>query len=174
MSVQPETKPTPAIDPTVIAQTVVPFVRSVKALFNTMVGLPTTVGKTRVKETAATSYDVTSVIGFSGEVIGTVIVSFQKDAALKLVAAFAGAELAIDDPDFADAVGELANMIAGGAKKDLGVKANITCPTVIIGTGHIIARLSDVPCLVVPCSTSAGDFAVEINIKQLQAAAVAA
>lgn len=163
--------PALAIDPAIIAKTVVPFVRSVKALFTTMIGLPTTVGKTRVKDTAATSYDVTSIIGFSGEVIGTVIVSFQKEAALKLVAAFAGEELAVESPDFADAVGELANMIAGGAKKDLGLKANITCPTVIIGTGHIIARLSDVPCLVVPCSTSAGDFAVEINIKQMNAGA---
>jgi chemotaxis protein CheX len=62
-------------------------------------------------------------------------------------------------------VGELANMIAGGAKKDLGCVASISCPSVVIGPGHTIARLSDVPCIVIPCKTPVGDFAVEINIK---------
>jgi chemotaxis protein CheX len=100
--------------------------------------------------------------------------SRARAVALKLVEAFAGASLAVTDPDFADAIGEVANMIAGGAKKDLGVQANITCPTVIIGAGHVVARLSDVPCLVVPCATPAGAFAVEVNIKPVRRAAVAA
>jgi chemotaxis protein CheX len=76
-------------------------------------------------------------------------------------------ELEPGTADFTDAVGELANMIAGGAKKHLGNAASITVPSVIIGKGHQIARLSDVPCLVIPCTTAAGDFAVEINIKKL-------
>ena len=40
-------------------------------------------------------------------------------------------------------------------------------PSVIIGTGHQIARLRDVPCVVIPCRTAAGDFAVEVNVKQV-------
>jgi chemotaxis protein CheX len=88
---------------------------------------------------------------------------------MELVKAFAGSEFPLESPDFADAIGELANMIAGGAKKDLGAAASITCPNVIIGKGHHIARLSGVPCLVIPCSTPVGDFAVEVCIKQLNA-----
>ena len=79
----------------------------------------------------------------------------------------AGMEIEANSPDFADAIGELSNMIAGGAKKDLGALATITVPTVVIGANHCVARLSDVPCIVIPCATPAGDFAVEINIKQL-------
>jgi chemotaxis protein CheX len=67
--------------------------------------------------------------------------------------------------DFADAIGELANMVAGSAKSDLGVIANISLPSVIIGHGHTIARLSGVPCVVIPCRTAVGEFAVEVNIK---------
>jgi len=70
--------------------------------------------------------------------------------------------------DFADAIGELANMIAGSAKKDLGHTASISVPNVVIGGGHIIARLSEVPCLVIPCRTPVGNFAVEVNIKTVQ------
>ena len=146
---------------------IVPFVNSVRNVFSTMVGATTTIARPHVKSAPAVSYDVSSVIGFSGDIVGSVVVSFQKEAAMKLVASFAGAELPFESADFADAIGELANMIAGSAKKDLEVKASISVPSVIIGSGHIIARLSDVPCIVIPCTTAAGNFAIEVNIKQV-------
>jgi len=94
-------------------------------------------------------------------------VSFQREAAESLATAFACTPLKLTDPDFADAIGELANMIAGGAKTQLGSLASITVPRVVIGSGHVLARLSDVPCIVIPCKTPVGNFAVEVNIKKL-------
>jgi len=70
-------------------------------------------------------------------------------------------------------VGELANMIAGSAKTSFGGGTNISVPSIILGSGHTIARLHDVPCLVIPCHTPAGDFAVEVNIKPLSVARLA-
>jgi chemotaxis protein CheX len=151
----------PAINP----KLVVPFINSVRQVFTTMVKVPTTIERPHVKVAPAPQYDVSSIIGFSGDLVGSVVVSFQKDAAVKLVSSFAGCDIDPDSPDFADAVCELANMIAGSAKKELGHNASITVPSVILGRGHQIARLSDVPCLVVPCKTPVGDFAVEVNIK---------
>lgn len=150
-----------AINPRLI----VPFVNSVRSVFSTMVGVQTVVERPHLKTQPTPSYDVSSIIGFSGEVIGSVVVSFQLSAAEKLVSAFAGQPIAANTADFADAVGELANMIAGGAKKDLGGAASITCPSVILGSNHVVARLSDVPCIVIPCKTPVGDFAVEVSIK---------
>ena len=144
---------------------IVPFVNSVRSVFTTMVGVTTTVERPTLKTDPAASYDVSSIIGFSGEVVGSVVLSFQESAALKLATAFAGMELKLNDPDFADAVGELANMVAGSAKKDLGAVASISCPSVVIGSAHSIARLRDVPCVVIPCKTAVGNFAVEVNIK---------
>lgn len=158
----PQTPPTAAINPKLI----VPFVNSVRNVFNTMVGVQTTVERPMLKTNASVSYDVSAIIGFSGQVIGSVVVSFQMAAALSLVKAFAGADIAADSPDFPDAIGELANMIAGSAKKDLGATASITCPSVVLGASHVIARLRGVPCLVIPCKTPVGDFAVEVNMKQ--------
>jgi chemotaxis protein CheX len=155
----------PRINPALI----VPFVNSVRSVFQTMVKVETTVNRPHLKTDATPSYDVSSIIGFTGDVIGNVVISLQLAAAKHLVAAFAGMQMEPGTPDFADAIGELANMIAGGAKKHLGTAASITVPTVIIGSGHQIARLSDVPCLVIPCQTPVGNFAVEVNIKQLTA-----
>ncbi len=157
----PTTSAPPAINPKLI----VPFINSVRQVFATMVKVPTTVERPHLKTQPAPQYDVSSIIGFSGDIVGSVVVSFQTEAAVQIVSAFAGMPIDPNSPDFADAVCELANMIAGSAKKDLGCNASITVPSVVIGRGHSIARLSDVPCLVVPCKTPVGDFAVEVNIK---------
>jgi chemotaxis protein CheX len=162
MSTAAVQKPNP---PTVNAKLIMPFVNSVRSVFATMVKVPTTLGKPHLKTEACASHDVSSIIGFSGDIVGCVVVSLQMKAAEQVVSAFAGMPIAATSPDFADAVGELANMVAGAAKKDLGHAARISIPSVVIGAGHIIARLSDVPCIVIPCQTPVGDFAVEVSIK---------
>jgi len=160
----PPPTPTQTINPKLI----VPFVNSVRNVFATMVRVKTEILRPIVKGDPTPSYDVSSIIGFTGEITGSVVVSFQMSAAEKLVTAFAGTPITRDSPDFADALGELANMIAGSAKKDLGVTAGITTPSVVMGSGHTIARLKDVPCLLIPCKTEVGDFAVEVSIRQVK------
>lgn len=162
MTASPPEQPV-AINPKLI----VPFVNSVRSVFTTMVKVKTEVERPKLKTQPAPSYDVSSIIGFSGHIVGSVVVSFQREAAESLATAFAGTPLKLTDADFPDAIGELANMIAGGAKTQLGALASITVPNVVIGSGHVIARLSDVPCIVIPCTTQVGNFAVEVNIKQL-------
>jgi len=144
---------------------IMPFVNSTMAVFTTMAHVTPEIAKPHLKDDARTSYDVSGIIGFSGEIIGSVVVSFQLETARQLVNALVGMEVDTNGPDFVDAVGELANMIAGAAKKDLGLVANIAVPTVIIGPNHIVGRLSGVPCVVIPCNTAFGSFAVEVNIK---------
>ena len=76
--------------------------------------------------------------------------------AIAMVKAFSGTEFEPSHPDFADAIGELSNMIAGAAKKEFGVVCSITIPSVIIGKGHTLARISGIPCVVIPISTPVG------------------
>lgn len=145
---------------------VVPIVNSVRNVLSTMAGVQTTVGRPHFATgNESAEYDYSGIIGFSGKLVGSVVVSFPREVAIKLVAAFAGGSLAPDSSDFADAIGELANMIAGAAKSNMGANANITVPNVITGKGHRVSRPSDVPCLVIPCSTPIGNFAVEVAIK---------
>lgn len=144
---------------------ILPFVRSTQNVLATMVRIEATIGKPFIKADPVASYDVSGIIGFSGSMLGSVIITMQMAVAQKLVASFTGMDIPTDSPDFVDAIGELANMIAGSAKKDLEAGANISVPTVIVGAGHVIARLSGVPCIVIPCHTPAGDFAIEVNIK---------
>lgn len=147
------------------AKQIMPFVNSTMNVFSTMVKVKPEIGTPTLKSDAKTTYDVSGVIGFSGEVVGSVVLSFQMEAAKQLVGALVGMDVDPESSDFTDAVGELANMVAGSAKKDLGRKANIAVPTVIIGPNHLVGRLTGVPCVVIPCKTAIGNFAVEVNIK---------
>src|ERR1044072_5369861 len=129
------------------AKMILPFVNAGQGVFATMVGVQATPGRPYIKSAATPNHDVSAIVGFSGDVIGSVVASFTEGAAVKLVASVAGAEMAVGTPDFADAIGELGNMVAGNAKKDLGANASIGVPTVIIGRSHVLARLTDVPCV---------------------------
>lgn len=159
-------KPSEAVNLTFI----VPFMNAVREVFRKMASVQTTVEKPFLKTAAATpTYEVCGIIGFSGELAGSVVVSFSDAAAEKLVAAFAGVEMKRTDPDFADAVGELANMIAGSAKQRLGAVASISVPSVVIGKGYTVCGMHNIPCLVIPCNSPFGAFAVEVSIKRAAA-----
>jgi len=103
-----------------------------------------------------------------------VILSFPKPVAVKTASTFSGAELQVDHPDFADAIGEIANMVAGNAKKDFeGVSISISLPSVVIGENHQVSRSNAFPRLVIPCETTLGHFYVEVAMKIEKPAAVA-
>ena len=144
-------------------QLVAPFMESVATVFRTMIGVDVRVSSPYVKITSG-QFNVFGIIGFSGELRGNVVVSFTQDSAEKVVEAFTGEKVDRGSPQFSDAVGELANMIVGSAKSKLGFNANISVPSVVMGDCQI-ATPSDVPCVVIPCTSPIGDFAVEVCIR---------
>ncbi len=147
-------------------QLIMPFMMAVQEVFQTMAKVKITIGKVSLKTTGNATYGVCGIIGFSGEIAGSVVVSFSDTAAEKLIEAFAGVKMTRSDPDFADAVGELANMIAGSAKKSMSAVASISVPSVVIGKEYTIAVMPRCPCLVIPCGSPLGDFTVEVSIKR--------
>ena len=150
--------------PPTTVQVITYFVRSITEVLDTMAHVKVTIGKPFLKTNPAVMYDVSGIIGLSGSVSGSMVLSFQYRTAEAVVTAFAGTPIGQDSPDFADAIGELANMIAGSAKTNLGENANMSVPSIVMGPGHQIARLQGVPCVIIPCKTDSGDFAVEVNI----------
>ena len=148
-----------------------PFVASICNTFETMCGTKVTVGKPELKTDDNPRSDVSSVIGFSGDAAGCVVLHFSFDVASKIATAFAGVEITPDHEDFSDAIGELANMVAGGAKSKFeGLNISISLPNVIIGENHNVSASKSAPRLVVPCNTDVGVFQVEIGMVLLNKA----
>lgn len=146
---------------------IMPFVKSVQNVFEMMLQLPVQVGAPELKAAGKPSFDVSGIIGMSGDVEGSVILSFPTATAERIVALFVGEDLEHTHADFADAVGELVNMISGGAKAQFeGKQVSISCPSVVIGKDHVVHGRKDVICIGIPCASDCGEFAVEVALKQ--------
>jgi chemotaxis protein CheX len=146
---------------------IIPYIESVQSVFTTMLQLEVACGKPTVESSVPTgNYDVSGIIGMSGDVVGAVVLSFPMATAAGTVKQFVGMEVPTDSEDFGDAIGELVNMIAGGAKaKFEGKTVSIGCPSVVVGSDHKVQQMSDATCISIPCRTSCGDFAIEVSIK---------
>lgn len=148
-----------------------PFVASIQNVFSTMMQLPVTVLPPKIKDNPGMTYDVSGIIGLSGDVVGSVVLSFPKDTAERIVSLLTGSPMTADSPDFADAIGEIVNMVSGGAKASFtGKKVSISCPSVVVGTGHKVAKQTDAPTIVIPCATDCGEVAIEVTIQAADAA----
>ncbi len=145
---------------------IMPFIKSVQKVFETMLQLPVMVGTPAITKGGEPAYDISGIIAMSGDVEGTVVLSFPTAVAERAVALFTGAELAHTHEDFPDAVGELVNMITGNAKAQFaGRRVNISCPSVVIGQSHQVFGRKDVVCILLPCSSDVGEFAVEVALR---------
>lgn len=142
-----------------------PFVRSICNTFELMCKLKVAVGKPTIKTDDNPSSDVSGVIGFSGDAAGSVVLHFGFNVAAKLATRFAGLPITPEHPDFSDAIGELANMVAGGAKSQFdGLCVSISLPSVIVGKNHTVSASKNFPRIVFACSTDDGTFHVEVGM----------
>lgn len=99
--------------------------------------------------------------------VGCFGVGFSIPLAIKSGSCRLGEELTEVDGDCTDAIGEVADMIAGDAEKGFP-KANttISAPGVIIGS-HKAACPSGLPIISIPGATDAGRFAIEAAPKEV-------
>ena len=149
---------------------ITPFIKSVQNAFSMMLQLEVGVSEPQIKTGTAATFDVSGIIGLSGDVAGSVVLSFPTETAERVVALFTGESITSEDEDFSDAIGELVNMISGNAKADFtGREVSISTPSVVLGADHHIARPKDIPCVVIPCTTDCGDFVIEISIQDYAA-----
>ncbi len=155
------------------ARLINPFVSAVRNVFRTMASTEVRVGKPYISTGGPCSADVSGVVGLSGDATGCAVLSFPRAVACRAASSFAGVEIDVDHPQFVDAIGELANMVAGSAKRDLrGVRCGISLPTVVIGREHVFSQSQTAPRLVVPCKTVLGDFFLEVALRVEKAVTV--
>ena len=143
-----------------------PFITSTITTFKTMLNVDVLPQAPVLKARDTHTYDVSGIIGLSGDAQGSVAMSFSKAMALKVVSALLGTEIKIIDRDVADGIGELANIIAGNAKQHLTqFSLSISLPKVIVGQGHQILEQRNIPAIVVPFKSALGEFAMEVSLK---------
>ena len=99
-----------------------------------MLNCTVTRGELRLKDNHQPEFEITGIVGLSGKAAGTVVLSLSREVAFAATEAFLGDKPTDISADVVDAVGEITNMIAGGAKAQLEKFAmSLGLPTVVAG-----------------------------------------
>ncbi|MCF6283871.1 MAG: chemotaxis protein CheX [Candidatus Hydrogenedentes bacterium] len=131
-----------------------PFIEATKETFSTMVSMDLRRKEVFIKQGFDMYGDTSGIIGLSGTTTGTCALSLPADLAQDSVRAMLMTpdDEILSESETRDGVGELINMIAGGAKTKLSstqYKFNITLPTIISGGKHEVFHRSSAHCVVV-------------------------
>lgn len=142
-----------------------PFISSTMETFKTMLGTDAKPGKITLKDGLAPVFDISGIIGLTGQAQGAIAISFPKLVALKVVSTMLGMQIKVIDNDVTDGIGELANIIAGYAKQGLTkYNLSISLPNVVVGQNHKITPPSGATAILVPFDSSLGNFAMEVAL----------
>lgn len=145
-----------------------PFIAATLEALEVMAKVRPARGDPFVKTELVARGDISGVIGLAGEIRGSVAVTFPGDLAKKIYCNMVGEEPNGLGPEVQDAIGEVANMIAGGAKAELsreGRGFRIAIPTIVVGQGHTIDQKGRGPCIVVPFSLDDQTFWLEVSFE---------
>lgn len=143
-----------------------PFVVATIQCFKTMVNIDITPQTPELKGEKSPKYDISGVIGLSGQAQGSISLSFPQDVAIKVISSMLGCQISEKAPELIDGIGEIANIVAGNAKRGLSkYNLSISLPNVIVGKDHVVAGQSGCPTIVVPFLSKIGLFSMEVALK---------
>jgi len=122
-------------------QYIQPFIDVTKSTFKDFVGTDLSVGRPFfLQKDTPNEWDISGVIGLSGEARGAVVIGMKTALAIKLTDMLTNSKHSSIDDEVVDAVGEIVNIIAGNAKKGLeeAFRLVISLPSIIEGKGHSV------------------------------------
>jgi len=145
-----------------------PFISATVEALRTMAGFEVVRGRPDLERQFVARADVSGLIGITGDVKGAVALSFPLALARRLCEALVGETVLDDDPGIPDAVGELANIVTGGVKREyakMGISFQLSVPTLAVGPRHQILYQSDQPVLVIPFHAMGTPFWLQAALK---------
>jgi len=111
------------------------------------------------------SSNLTSMIGLGGGIRGMLAIHCPAVVAKSITGAFLGMEVTDLDDDVKDAIGEIANMVAGNLKisyAKAGINLTLALPTSIIGESFSVSGIADAKRVIVPFVMAEERFWVEL------------
>lgn len=145
-----------------------PFIESVSDLFGTMLGCSVKRGEVTLARESGDPQHLVAIIGLSGPARGTVAVSLPVKTSLAVTGRLLGDAPPMVNDDVADALAEIANMIAGGAKARLsgeGTPIDLSLPTVVTGSDYQVVYPTETVWLDVPFSSELGTFSLRVTFE---------
>lgn len=143
-----------------------PFIAALVNVLQTMAQTELKPGKPKKKSDELAHGDVSGLIGMVGDKVkGSLSITFEESLALEIMNRMLGEKPDSINAEVTDMVGEIANMICGGAKNELGQKGydfGMATPIVVSGKNHSITHQVDGPKMIMPFSSDSGNAYLEI------------
>ncbi len=137
-------------------------------IFETMIMLDISAGDPLKEKINNFKCSVSGVIGLAGSCKGILAIHLPDKVAMAITGSFLGMDVTEVDDDVTDAIGELANMVAGNIKMILdeaGNNVTLSIPSCVHGEEYTMDTVSDSERVVIPFDIESGQFLVELQIK---------
>lgn len=145
------------------------IIESTQEIFSSMVMLEVAPGEPFVRIDEKLTNSISGIVGLAGTTKGMLAIHMSNDAALAVTTAFLGMEVSEIDEDVRDAIGELANMLAGSLKSVLdpgGGDIKLSMPSAVYGEEYSIDCLAQAQAATVPFSFDGMNFMVELQLRK--------
>ncbi|PLX84977.1 MAG: chemotaxis protein CheX [Desulfuromonas sp.] len=142
------------------------IIESVREIFATMVLMEVAPEKPLTEKVSSFSDHASGLLGISGDLKGLVGIHCPLPTAGAITASLLGIPADEANEDVKDAMGEMANMIAGGIKTALeaeGKNLELAIPSTIAGRAYTLDGLSRADWIMVPFVAPEGRFLAELK-----------
>ncbi|ABN63111.1 MULTISPECIES: chemotaxis protein CheX [Shewanella] len=143
-----------------------PFLQSLLNVISTMASMDLTPGKPQIKSDNLAKGDVSGLIGLVGpQTKGSLSITFEQKLVLQIMQNMLGENPGKINEEVTDLVGEITNMVTGGAKNLLGQKGyefEMATPMVVSGKGHTISHKANGTKIIMPFTSPHGTAYIEI------------
>lgn len=150
-----------------------PVLMSMLNVLSTMAHIEPKVGSPKIKDKnyIIQGKNITGVMSMTGRRgNASVAITFSEATILHIAKKMLpGSEITAIDGMVIDLVGEIANMVLGGAKSHLengGYFFSLSLPTIILGSDYLIAHKTEAPIIMLPFTMPEGEFVVEAGYEE--------
>ncbi|MGQ8365564.1 chemotaxis protein CheX [Glaciecola sp. 1036] len=144
-----------------------PFIASMQNVLSTMAMIELAPNKPKRKTSDESEGDVTGLITMRGpQTRGSLAIVFDQDLAFSIMNNMLGESVTSIDEQVKDMVGEITNMICGGAKSTLSEKGydfEMAIPRIITGHRHTIKHDIESPVILLAFESEQGNAYLEIS-----------
>ena len=135
-------------------------------VFSTMLMIDLVVGDPVEGSGGEVDSNITAMLGLGGDIRGMLAVHCPAAVAMAITGGFLGMDVDELNEDVKDAIGEIANMIAGNLKVAFAgyeLKIELAIPTSIIGQSYRVGGMLGARRVAVPFAMENGHFLVELK-----------
>lgn len=141
------------------------IIKGTKDVFSTMLMVDLECGAEQESTKSDIRSNLTSMIGLGGGIRGMLAVHCPAVVAKAITSNFLGMDVEELDEDVKDAIGEIANMVAGNLKisyTTVNIQIELAIPTSIVGESFTVSGIADANRVIIPLTMPEGTFWIEL------------